>query len=257
MIIANKYKILSSIGDGSFGQIYKGENIRTQELVAIKMELISGQTNTLKYETKVYQYLGNITGFPQVKWFGIIGEYYYMVLTLLGDSLSSIKKRWTFSLADVISIGIQMTKRLEYIHSKGLIHRDIKPDNFLMDRCNATLHLIDFGFCKKYLQNNKHIPLKLNKIPMGTPNFISVNVHNGIEPSRRDDLESVGYIMIYLLNKHLDWENTVDLQKIKEMKLNITNLMDSCVIKDYILYCRKLEFNESPNYNYLLDILNR
>ena len=130
MIIANKYKLLSPIGNGAFGEIYKGENVRTKELVAIKMERISNETKTLKYETNVYKYLGNITGFPHVKWFGIIGDYYYMVLTLLGASIASIKRKSNFSLKEVIYFGEKMIERVEYVHSKGLIHRDIKPDNF-------------------------------------------------------------------------------------------------------------------------------
>ena len=254
MIIANKYKIIEKIGEGCFGFIFKGENIRTFEKVAIKMESILSETKLLKNEAKIYQYLhGSSIGFPTVKWFGIIDNYYYMVLPLLGDSLCNK----TFPIKTLFSISIDIIKRIQYIHQNGLIHRDIKPDNFLFGVNNEpVIHLIDFGFCRKYLKadNKTHIDLKTNRPMIGTPNFVSVNVHNGFEPSRRDDLESVAYMMIYFQLGHLEWMNPgVDLDKMREMKINVFNnnkIHSSILI--FLDYCRKLRFDETPNYNIII-----
>ena len=132
-LINNKYKLLEKIGEGSFGSIYKGENIRTNEYVAIKIESIQNNYKLLKNESKIYQYLVNTIGIPNVKWFGKDENNYYMVLNLLGESLQSVKdKKECFSLKLVLQVGFQIISILKTIHDKGLVHRDIKPDNFLV-----------------------------------------------------------------------------------------------------------------------------
>jgi serine/threonine protein kinase len=255
MIIANKYKIIKSIGEGSFGKIYSAENIRTREMVALKSEPLKSELKMLKYEAKVYQYLGNKIGFPQVKWFGIEGDKYFMALTLMDYSLKYFKDSITFSLSDIFLIGKKMIERIEFIHFKGIIHRDIKPDNFLIK--DEELYLIDFGLCKKW-QNKigKHIEEKIGKTPLGTPNFISINVHNGIEPSRRDDLESIGYILLFLILKEdLPWSKCISLQNIIEKKIRILDNKLPVFLKNYLNYCRNLSFSENPDYLYLKEIL--
>ena len=256
MIIANKYKIIKPIGEGSFGKIYSAENIRTQEMVAIKSEPLISELKMLKHETKVYHYFGNKIGFPQVKWFGIEGDRYFMAITLLDESLTDLKKTITFSLPTVFSIGKKMLERVETIHINGIIHRDIKPENFLMK--DTELYLIDFGLCKKWKTNiGKHIEEKNGKTPLGTPNFISINVHNGIEPSRRDDIESIGYIILFLLLKNdLPWTKCFNNQNIIEKKREIINSNLPSFLKDFLVYCRNLRFSEDPDYNYLKRLLS-
>ena len=259
MIIANKYKILEKLGEGGFGYIFKGENIRTLEKIAIKMESISSETKLLKNEAKIYQYLGNSYGFPSVKWFGVINDYYYMVLPLLGDSLKNMQQTNTlFSNKMIFSISIEIIKRIKYIHEKGLIHRDIKTDNFLLGPDNEfIIYMIDFGFCRKYLKtdNKTHIDMKINRSIIGTPNFVSVNVHNGIEPSRRDDLESVAYMMIFFQLGQLEWMiNSYNLDQMREMKLNIhknKNILTQTI--QFLCYCRKLKFDDNPDYDTIID----
>jgi casein kinase 1 len=259
MIIGNKYKLIKSIGEGAFGKIYSAENIRTREIVAIKSEPINTESKMLKYETKVYQYLGRRNGFPQVKWFGIENDIYFMALTLLDESLTSYKDNLNggISLLNIFTIGKKMIERLEYVHYKELIHRDIKPDNFLFK--GEELYLIDFGLCKKYKNvKGEHIEERCNKTPLGTINYISINVHNGIEPSRRDDLESVGYIILFLLLKDdLPWAKCNNLKHldISQQKIMLLEQNIPAFLKEYLSYCRKLKFCETPDYNYLKQLL--
>ena len=279
MIIANKYKILEEIGKGAFGKVYKGENIRTKELVAIKVEKVNGEIKSLKYETQIYQALTsgqNINGFVQVKWFGLINDYYFMVLPLLGDTLSTLKKSFLerkMPINTILYFGKEMIKRLQYIHEKGFIHRDVKPDNFLFDlnqdkeKTEKNMYLVDFGFCKQYLlHDGSHIPMKTKKQLIGTPNYVSINMHNGIEPSRRDDLESVGYIMINLFYRDEEIKMT-NMTEIIAFKFNIIST-DSLeqekklrfqlvpqIIKDYLNYCKHLKFEQTPDYDYLYSML--
>ena len=254
MIIANKYKIIEKMNNGQFGTIFKGENIRTKEMVAIKIEHFSQETKMLKRETQIYQYLGKSQGIPQVKWFGSTEEYNYMVLPLFGDSLLSK----TFSLIDSLLIGQKIVKILKFIHDKGLVHRDIKPDNFVFNKDNTDIYIIDFGLCRKYIDNyNKHIEIKGGKTIIGTPNFVSLNVHNGIEPTRRDDMISVAYIMLYLINGSLPWQLNVEMKDIKLQKQCILQWSKTPMqLIKYLKCCENLKFDETPNYDYLIQSLN-
>ncbi len=266
MIIGRKYEILNKIGNGSFGSIYRGRNIRTDEIVAIKVEPINSGTKLLKNETKIYQYLTgfNYTGVPQIKWFGLDDKNYYMVISLLGPSLLQIKHKInTFSLENIFSIAKQMLERLQFVHEKGLVHRDIKPDNFLLGlgENKNKIYLIDFGFCKKYVKDDgTHIDIKkINKI-IGTPMYVSINTHNLIEPSRRDDLESMVYILMFFYYGDLEWMhinsfNSDLLDMMKMYKLDIINNEGVHeFFKRILIYVRNLKFDETPDYNYLKNI---
>jgi serine/threonine protein kinase len=295
-MIANKYKILNKISEGSFGLVYKGQNIRTGEKVAIKIEKRSGEYNVLKAEAKIYQYLGKLDGFPQLKWFGTDIKYNYLVIDLFNYSLHTlIKIKETISFSSCLHFGIQMIERLETLHSKLLLHRDIKPDNFLLD-LNNKIYLIDYGFCKRYDHDGKHIEeRKINSI-IGTVNFVSINVHKFLEPSRRDDLESVIYIIIYMLYGTLPWisvsdfkrNNSSDHLSVSDLKRNNSsdlkrNISSDSVketdiqldfsneeimqmkqettylpgfIREMLQYVRQLTFTEKPDYKHLKEILN-
>jgi serine/threonine protein kinase len=268
MILFNKYKLLEKINQGMFGCIYKGENIRTKEEVAIKIEKIS-ESSLLKNEAKIYVYLRKIDGFPEVKWFGSDNKHTFLVMNLLGDSLTVFRKKQNYiSINKIIDIGIQMFHLIKLLHDRDMIHRDIKPDNFLFgletnqkqnqnQNQNQKLYLIDFGFCKRFkLENGSHIPIKTISNIIGTANYISLNVHYKIEPSRRDDLESIVYIMLFLFD-NMVWANYTSekLTNIIESKENILNQNIPDFFKKMITYIRLLKFDETPNYYFLNEIL--
>jgi serine/threonine protein kinase len=261
-LINKKYRILGKIGEGSFGLIYKGENVRTRELVAIKVEPIEKDMKLLKNESVIYQYLNNVQGVPFVKWFGKDEKNYYMVINLLGDSLQSVKNNSTFSLTSVLQIGIQVIILLKTIHDKGLVHRDIKPDNFLLGLNNQRkrIYIIDFGLCKSYMNNDEHNPIKKTNNLIGSLTYASINAHNCIELSRRDDMESLGYMLAFFYLGTLSWQEMVseNIEMIKKLKEDIiVNDKLPQILVNYIKYVRSLEYEEIPNYFLIVDNFKR
>ena len=257
MSILSKYTILDKIGEGEFGSIYKGENVRTNESVVIKMETADSELKTLKREAQIYQYLGKYDGIPSLKWYGTVDNYTYIVLPLFSFSLNKIPSD-AYSLMNVFKIGQQMLDILEYIHSKDLIHRDVKPDNFCFDLEKRKLYIIDFGLCKKYIEDDGfHINMREGRTLLGTPNYVSINVHDGLEPSRRDDLESVGYVMLKLLHDNLEWEHEKDYGKMRTMKSMLwLNPEVDRRIQKYIELVRNTGFANKPNYDLLKLVLS-
>jgi len=264
MILSNKYELLEKLNSGSFGTVYKAKHVRTGELVAVKME--QGSTNnSLKNEARIYQYLLKEPGFPKLKWFKKEDQLTYLVIDLLVCSLSTlVKMKGPLLYKVILQIGIQMIKRVETLHGKYMLHRDIKPDNFMLDK-SKTVCLIDFGLCKRYDYDGTHIEEKQITSIIGSVNFVSLNVHKGIEPSRRDDIESCIYIILYLLlNGELPWsklkDNEKDMNKVVYLKEQLTNSNDhslSPFIKEMLQKTRQLAFNEEPKYNELINILER
>ena len=269
-LINNKYKIIEKIGEGCFGSIYKGKNIRTNEEVAIKVESIDNDMKLLKNESIIYQYLSNTNGVPSIKWYGRDEENYYMVINLLGKSLQEIKNKHTiFSLKTTIQIGIKIISLLETIHEKGLLHRDVKPDNFLFAlNNNKEIYIIDFGFCRSFInhETNKHISIKKTNNLIGTQTYASINAHDYIELSRRDDMESLFYMLIYFCCGTLEWQNvnietnnTLDKNHfIKQIKLKMIekpNKNIPLILIKCIKLVRLLAFEEKPCYSEYIKIL--
>jgi serine/threonine protein kinase len=258
-LINNKYKIIEKLGAGCFGEIYKGENIRTQENVAIKVEPIANNLKLLKNESVIYQYLAGLQGVPIVKWFGKDDVNYYMVLNLLGNSLQTLlNSKKSFSLKLVLQIGLQIISILQSIHEKGLVHRDIKPDNFLLgnnENNKKQIYIIDFGFCKS-IENINNIKKTTGLI--GSLTYASLNAHNYIELSFRDDLESLVYMLIYFYQGFLDWQKTESKLLIIQMKQYVVdNDKIPIVLRDFLKRVRLLDFKEIPEYNSLISLLKR
>ena len=211
-LINGIYYEKSLIGQGAFGQIYLGENTQTKELVAIKKEMANTKNPQLVYEAKVYKCLEGGMGIPKVHLQKDVMNMNVMVMDLLGPSLEDMFNYCyrRFSVKTVLMLGIELLTRLEFIHHRNFIHRDIKPDNFVLGlgaRANVV-YVIDFGLSKRYRTpgTKEHIPYHEGKSLTGTPRYASISNHMGIEQSRRDDLESLGYVLIYFLRGKLPWQ---------------------------------------------------
>ena len=212
-LLEDKYNLLSELGSGSFGSVFRAEDIRTKKEYAIKVEDKNSKSR-LKNEYDIYRKLKKtvVYGIPRVKKYFESEGRCFMLMQLLGKSLDYwvSKSEYAFDLATVLKLGINIINLLESVHSAGYLHRDIKPNNFLIgyeDDDISNIYIMDFGLSKKYLDSKgKHIPYRDGKSLVGTARYASINVHKGIEPSRRDDLESVGYMLLYFLFKKLPWQ---------------------------------------------------
>ncbi|ESW15851.1 hypothetical protein PHAVU_007G107800 [Phaseolus vulgaris] len=266
-VIGGKFKLGRKIGSGSFGELYLGVNVQSGEEVAVKLEPVKTKHPQLHYESKLYMLLQGGTGIPHLKWFGSEGDYNVMAIDLLGPSLEDLFNYCNrkLSLKTVLMLADQLINRVEYMHSRGFLHRDIKPDNFLMGlgRKANQVYIIDYGLAKKYrdLQTHKHIPYRENKNLTGTARYASVNTHLGVEQSRRDDLESLGYVLMYFLRGSLPWQGLKagtkkqKYDKISEKKM-LTPIEVLCKsypmeFASYFHYCRSLRFEDKPDYSYL------
>ena len=259
-MLGNKYRLLAKLSQGSFGQVYKGENIRTGDVVAVKVEPKGGDHKSLKSEAKIYQYLAKLDGFPQLKWYGSTNKVTYLVTDLLDYSISDlVKKEGRLEMEMVLLLGKQMIQRLYILHNYFLLHRDIKPQNFMLQLQTNKLFLIDFGFCKRYNYDGVHIEEGAISKMIGTPNFVSINVHKGVEPSRRDDLESCIYIMIYMLFGKLFWDKEIDSKNMCLKKEQLTNSEKPLIpdfLKQLLIYVRALDFDECPDYDEIIKVFD-
>lgn len=267
VVLANDFKLFYKIGSGSFGEIFLALNMKTKSEVAVKVESTKTKPQSLVYEAKVYSRIRGGPGIPQVYYFGAdrVRELNILVMDLLGPSLEDLFKfcGGKFTYKTTIMLADQMIERVEWLHSKNLIHRDIKPDNFMMGigvNCN-TVFLADYGLAKRYRNSmGKHIKYRDDKCLTGTARYASVNTHYGSEQSRRDDLESLGYVFLYFMKGKLPWQNLKSSGKnkyeaIAEKKAStpIHVLCQSVPVEFqmFLQYTRGLKFDEQPDYSYL------
>mmetsp|Transcript_14028 Transcript_14028/g.28065 ORF Transcript_14028/g.28065 Transcript_14028/m.28065 type:complete len:509 (-) Transcript_14028:673-2199(-) len=349
-VVNKKWVLEKKLGSGSFGEIFRARDHQTDEVVAVKLEPMNTKYPQLIYESKVLRYLHSSTpppdGIARVHFCGTLSDprdskgsqYVAMAMDLLGPSLEDVftlcNRR--FSLKTILMIADQMLLRVEFLHSRNFIHRDIKPDNFLVSpdapnpRSNTslspsrvahqnqegagagvgdatgngnepprvemsptgsvappstvhhgptevsiglmggeegasnddvTIYMIDFGLVKRYRnpQTFAHIPYREHKNLTGTARYASINAHVGIEQSRRDDLEAIGYVLLYFCTGgNLPWQglraNTKNekYEKIMEKKMQ-TSIDSLChgfpsAFVEYLRYVRELKFEEEPDY---------
>ena len=268
-ILLKKYKIIKRIGKGAFGSVFVGKNINKIDYVAIKLELKNQTDTILEREAYILHMLRGF-GIPRVISYGHNLKYNILIQELLGKSLDKLlfKKNKKLSLKDSCMVGIQILDRLEYIHNKSIIHRDIKADNFLIGLKNTeVIYIIDFGLAKQYrsTKTGKHVKYCVNKKWSGTSRFASANTLRGIEPSRRDDMESFCYLLLYLMKGTLPWDKLNETSEINEILIiyKMKQYMPADVMfkelpsqmSDFYKYCKNLGFEQKPNYKYLRKLL--
>ena len=256
-----KFRTIKKLGEGSFGKVYKAEY--NGEYYAMKFEDRTKEQNLLETEATIMSYLKG-PNIPLIKSYGYSGDYNILVMQLMDKSLEEIfNKRLKFSVKTTALLAYQMITVLNYIHDKHIIHRDIKPDNFVMGlkKENGNLYLLDFGLAKKYRSSKtlEQYPYIKKKKLTGTARYASIHALEEMEQSRRDDLESVGYVLMYFLRGNLPWQGL----KIKSKEDRYKKILDKkkettseelCKgfpdeFKEFLEYSRNLEYTEEPKYD--------
>ena len=268
--IFNKYKLIRKLGQGSFGSIYQAQSKCSNKYYAVKLEEMRQNQFVLEEESIFLSYL-NCPRIPKLKTFGYSGSLIILVMELLGDSLDKIFDKLPsrkMSIRCVCNIAYQLLMIFEIIHNCNIIHRDIKPANVAIgfEGKSKFIYLLDFGLSKKYRSSKtkKHFPFVQGNKLIGNARYSSINALDGGTQSRRDDLESLGYLLLYLLLGRLPWQGHIShskedkYYKIREIKKNTTP-EELCQglppqIQEYVEYTRNLEFEADPDYNYLKNL---
>lgn len=271
-ILLSRYAVMSNIGKGSFGEVYKAVCIKNDKEIAMKIEKKLSDNPRLEAEYKIYKKIiscGMCDGIPKIYELIQTDDYNILIMEILGKNLEDIfdDNDKHFSLSTVLYIGLDILFLIQNFHNSGFIHRDIKPANFLIGYDNKEkIYITDFGLSKKYVNSyGKHIGIKFGRNIIGTARYSSLHMHLGFEPSRRDDLESIGYMLLYFLKGRLPWQGICNTKEKKDLFENIGNcklttsldiLCDGVpeFFKTYIEYCRRLKFDEKPDYEYLRNL---
>ena len=280
ILVNNRYVVEQRLGSGSFGVVHLGVDTNTNRRVAIKLEPNNAKRKVLSHEHSIYKSIYKKKScVPMVHWFGKEGDFNVMVMDALGPNLNQLFEHcdYRLSLKSILMIGFQALDRLKYLHNKGIVHRDLKPENFLTGVKNNrhVIYLIDYGLSKRLEQTksreNERNP-NLCRI-IGTARYCSINSHTYKELTRRDDIESLSYILIYFMRDgSLPWQNIripgqpiisrdkrykAIYQKKKSIPINelCRGFQGSKEMINFVKYARSLSFNEEPNYRYLKELL--
>ena len=263
-MLSNLYTFKELLGKGQFGEIWKAEHKYTKETYAIKQNITS--QNLLLHECKVMQFLQTHKNIPKLKWYGAINKHPSLIIEFMYLSLNELERDARIRCENVETYFNQMISVVEYIHSKGIIHRDIKPDNFMIRNNRKEICLIDFGLSRTYKNNaGVHHKYETDVGLIGSKNYCSINMHNGVRPSRRDDIESLLYVFIYYLEGQLPWAliniiNETDMKLLLKLNLreidfqgpttlNYINAIKTCHNSN-----RFIKYHDKPDYDNLHSI---
>ena len=295
ILIANKFKLIKKIGEGSFGKTFIASYVSHNDTIshndnshldndyddnnsinsvdkeerfnkinvtiAIKI-MAKKHMKLLENEVSVYEKIKGVNHVPSLYDYGSDDRFNYIAMELLGKSLEDIRKNneEQLPMKVIIHFGLQMLKIVKDIHDIGIVHCDLKPSNFLIknNKNNITeVYLIDYGLAKCFIDDKqRHYGLKTNETIIGTHRYMSVNTHQGFSQSRRDDLESLGYILMFLYHGKLPWQHETSLSAVIKQKQEFAWCNDT--IGEFVLfinYCKNLSFTDKPNYIYLQNIL--
>jgi len=282
-VVNGRWRLGRRLGSGSFGDIYNVYDKVTSKYLAAKVENPSSKFPQLRLEYKVYKSMATYNGFPRVYWIGsaILAvnngkpqKMDVLIMDKLGPSLEElfVSCNRKFGVKTVCMTGIQLVNRIESLHKEGFLHRDIKPDNFLVgagdrhSKDGSVIHMIDMGLTKRFRnESGQHIPIREGKRLTGTPRYASINTHNGMEQSRRDDVESLAYVLLYLLKGRLPWQGmkgSTKLEKYEQIKRKKIGTPIETLCEDLphefenlLTYVRELKFTDVPDYRWMKKLL--
>ena len=264
-LIGNRFMLGRKVGSSSAGDVYIGTDVQSGEEIAIKTESIKTKQPRLMHESVLYKLIGSNAGMPAVHWYGVVGDNNVVVMDLLGPSLEHLLESCDrkFGLKTVLLLADQIIHLVEHVHSNGFVHCDIKPKNFLMGlgKMANKVHIINLGSAHRFWDSatGQHIPQRPKTMYTEDPEYASVQAHKEIAWSRRDDLESVGYMLMYFMNGRLPWQGldgaSVENQNGMHflMKGTSPTKHPSSRIPGelgrYVENCRSLRFYEKPDYD--------
>ncbi|CAF3995133.1 unnamed protein product [Adineta steineri] len=271
-IIENRFTTIKCIGSGGFGEVYLAkDNNQNDLLVAIKFERTDTQRPQLPIEKYVFEIMSKCIYIPKMFYFGTHNEYTVLAMDLLGPSVEDLLNfsGRKFTPKTICMIGEQILRSIEALHNHSLIHRDLKPDNFLfgLGLKSHIVHLIDFGLCKNYRHplTYEHSLYRVGKTLTGTARYCSLYTHHGIEQSRRDDIQCLSYIIIYLAKGFLPWMS-IKISNRKKRNEKLIEIKESLTVKElcqdlpyefelFYKYSRTLSYTQRPDYGYLRNLL--